>query len=208
MTSKIINIIGREKYEKFLYKCLSPMPYRKYRRREEYLRGSIPGGFCKKILEWEGEIVGQIEYAPCRYSGLPIEGEGIFVMNCIWVLRKAKGHNLGKLLLEDAISSIKKENAEGFATIALENHPSPWLKVKQLEKLGFRAVDSVSMKIMHKEKYRGRIFKIYLMWIPLKRDAKLPRWDKEKLLEGVTFCLAHPLYHPEGIKSRKIFEMS
>jgi hypothetical protein len=44
-------------------------------------------------------------------------------MNCIWVLRKAKGHNLGKRLLQDMIKNEK--DAAGFATIALEDHWSP-----------------------------------------------------------------------------------
>jgi hypothetical protein len=50
------------------------------------------------------------------------------------------------------------------------------------------------------------------MWMPTKEKTKQPAWNREKLLEGVTFCLAHPLYRPQtwkgnifrnGIKLRK-----
>ena len=51
-------------------------------------------------------------------------GDNVIVMNYLWILRKAKGHALGKHLLKDMIDS--EGDADGFATIALENHWSPW----------------------------------------------------------------------------------
>lgn len=207
MAFKIIDITKKKEYEKHLYKCLAPIPYRKYRRRHGYLQNAIPEGFHKKIIEWNDVIVGQIEHSPAEVSGLPISGNGVFVMNCIWILRKAKGHNLGKILLNDVILSLKKENAKGMATIGLENHPSPWLKIEQMKKLGFDVIKSIDLRIKHKKKYRGLTFKVYLMWLPIKKDANMPDWDIKMLQKGVTFCLAHPLYHPKGIKSEEIFKM-
>jgi hypothetical protein len=200
--TKVIDITENSEYEKYLCKCLAPFPYRKYRKRREYLEAAIPKGFHKKLLILNEEIVGQIEYAPTETSGYPIMGDNIIVMNCIWVLRKAKGRNLGKQLLADMMKSEKK--AVGFATIALENHWSPWLRKEQMEKLGFRSLDSV--KVMHKTKHRGQCFKIHLMWLSTTKNANPPTWDKSKLLEGVDFCLAHPLYHPEKTKLKEIFE--
>ena len=207
MAFKIIDITKKKEYEKYLYKCLAPMPYRKYRKRHEYLQNAIPKGFHKKIVELNGEIVGQIEYSPSEVSALPISGNDIFVMNCIWILRRAKGRNLGKVLLDEVILSSKKENAKGLATIGLKNHPSPWLKRDQMEKLGFHVIKSIELRISHNKRYRGRIFTVYLMWMPMKKDATMPYWDVEKLSKGVTFCLAHPLYHPESVVSEQIFEI-
>jgi hypothetical protein len=48
---KVIDIIGKKGYEKYLYKCLAPMPFRKYKYREEYLRKAIPRGLCKKLTD-------------------------------------------------------------------------------------------------------------------------------------------------------------
>jgi hypothetical protein len=198
---QIMDITEKSEYEKYLYKCLSPIPFRKYKKRQRYLEAAIPKGFHKKILIFNGNVVGQIEYAPAEVSGYPILGEKIIVMNCIWVLRKAKGHSFGKQLLTDMMKSEK--NAKGFATIALENHWSPWLKKEHMEKLGFKPIDSI--RVMHKTKHRDQRFKIYLMWQPTQKTSP-PTWNKSMLLKGVDFCLAHPLYHPEKPKLDEILE--
>jgi len=199
---KIVDITRSGKYEKYLYSCITPFPFRKYRKRHEYLAAAVPKGFKKKILFFNGDVVGQIEYAPPEASGYPIIGEDFIVMNCIWVLRRAKGHHLGKKLFADMLKSEKK--AVGFVTIALENHWSGWLRKEHMEYLGFRSIDAVT--VTHKTKHVGENFRIHLMWLPKIQNAKPPAWNKSKLLEGVDFCLAHPLYHPQATKLRQIFE--
>jgi hypothetical protein len=193
---QIIDITEDRKYEKYLYKCLAPIPFKPYSKRQEYLEKAIRKGFHKKLLIFDGDIVGQIEYTPVEASGYPIIGDGVIVMNCIWVLRKAKGHNFGRLLLEDMVNS--EMDTAGFATIALENHWSRWFEKWQMEKLGFKSLDEI--QVTHRAKHKGQAFSIYLMWMPMKERAKPPFWDKQKFLEGVTFCLAHPLYHPQTCK--------
>lgn len=120
--TKIIDITEVSEYEKYVYRCLVG-PFRRYKKRQEYLEKAIPKGVHKKLLILDGEIVGQIEYAPTEVSYCPIIGDNIIVMNCIWVLRKAKGHNFGKLLLQDMIKS--ERDAAGFATITLERPLEP-----------------------------------------------------------------------------------
>lgn len=207
MSYRIIDITNSKEYERYLYKCISSMPFRIYKNREKYLENAKSGKFYKKILEFNKSIVGQIEFAEVSVSGLPIIGKNLFVMNCIWVLRKAKGNNFGKILLNEAIKIAKAENINGIATIALENHPSPWLKKEQIEKLGFKEIKHISLSIIHKEKYKNRKFKIYLMWFPLKEVAEKPDWDLEGLLKGFKFCIAHPLYHPDNFKEERIFNL-
>jgi len=156
--TKIIDIIEVSEYEKYVYRCLVG-PFRRYKKRQEYLEKAIPKGFHKKLLIFNGEIVGQIEYAPAEVSYYPIMHDNVIVMNCIWILRKAKGHNFGKLLLQHMIKS--ERDAAGFATIALENHWSPWFKKWQMEKLGFKPLDSI--EVTHKTKHDGQVFTIHLM---------------------------------------------
>jgi len=198
--TKIIDITKASEYEKHLHRCLVD-PFRRYNKRQEYLEKAIPKGFHKKLLIFNGEIVGQIEYAPAEVSYYPIMHDNAIAMNCIWVLRKAKGHNFGKLLLQDMTKSEK--DAAGFTTIALEDHRSPWFKKWQMKKSGFKPLDSI--KVTHKTKHKGRAFSTYLMWMPTTENAKSPKWKKEKFLEGITFCTAHPLYHPQTWKGN-IFE--
>ncbi len=68
-----------------------------------------------KVLFFKGEHIWMIEYGPLEASGLPINGENIVVMNCIWVHSRAKGNNFGKLLVKDMMKS--EQQATGFATI-------------------------------------------------------------------------------------------
>jgi L-amino acid N-acyltransferase YncA len=199
---RIVDVTRRVEYERYLYKCLAPMPFRKYRKRKEYLERALPKGFCKKILFFKGLAVGQIEYVPAEASGYPIKGANVVVMHCIWVLRKAKGHRFGKRLM---FSMIKEcEETEGFATLALEGHWSPWLEKGQMEYLGFKPVASIT--VTHKMKHKGEKFKIYLMWFPKKEKTKPPLWDEKQLLEGIHFCTAHPLYHPQSLKEKQMLE--
>lgn len=199
---RIVDITGKAEFEKQLYKCLAPMPFRKYKQRHEYLSGGIPKGFHKKLLIFNRDIVGTIEYAPANASGLPISGNNIIVMHCIWVLRRAKGHNFGMLLLDDMKRSERA--ASGFATIALENHWSPWMRKDQMERLGFAAVEA--FRVRHKTRHQDRCFTINLMWLPSAESAELPKWDRAELLKGVHFCTSHPLYHPASLKLDEIYE--
>jgi hypothetical protein len=200
--ARIIDITQAGQYEKYLNRCLVGPPSKRYKKRIEYLKKAVPSGFHKKLLLVNGQVGGQIEYSPSEVSYYPIAGDNVIVMNCIWVLRKAKGHNFGKQLLEDTMKSEK--HASSFATIALENHWSPWFKKDQLEKLGFEPIDSI--RVSHKTKYRGQVFTMYLMWKPNVEDAKPPTWNKQKLLEGITFCTAHPLYHPQVYERKRILK--
>jgi len=192
---KNVEITEIGEYEQYLHRCLTG-PFRLYRKRQEYLKKAILKGFHKKLLIFNSDVVGQIEYAPPEASYYPVTGNNVIVMNCIWVLRKARGHNFGRMLLEDMIKSEK--GADSFATIALEDHWSPWFKKGQMEKLGFKPIDSI--EVAHKTKHKGQVFSIYLMWMPTKENAKPPAWNKQKLLEGLTSCIAHPLYHPQTWK--------
>ena len=200
--TRIVDITEKGEYEKYLQRCLAGPPSRGSKKRIEYLNRAIPKGFRKKLLIFDGDIIGQIEHSPSKVSYYPIVGDDVIVMNCIWVLRRAKGHSFGKLLVGDMTKSEKE--ASGFATVALENHWSPWFKKWQLEKLGFKPI--ASMKVTHKTKCKGRKFKICLMWRSNTENTNAPTWNPHKLLEGLTSCIAHPLYHPQTYEPRQILE--
>jgi hypothetical protein len=202
-----INIIDVTKNahfnEYYLYRCLSPIPFRLYKRRREYLELAIPRGLHKKILFLGDAAVGQIEYGPQETSPYPIYGENIVVMNCIWVLRRAKGYRLGQILIDDMKKS--EFQADGFATIGLSNHWSGWLKKEHMEFLGFKSIDSI--KVVHKVKHSDKPFEIHLMWLQNNVDAELPRWKIDELLKGVFYCMAHPLYHSKQLRIERIFRI-
>lgn len=198
---QIVDVTFDANRERFLYGCLVSI-HSRYRRRREYIKAAIAKGFRKKILIFKGDVVGTIEYGPPEAAGYPIQGKSIIVMNCIWVLRRAKGHRLGTRLLENMMKT--EQNATGFATVALEDHWSPWFKRSQIEKLGFKSIDSI--RVTHKTKHVGEPFTIHLMWLPRRERAEPPTWDRRKLLEGECFCTAHPFYHPQTHKPKEILE--
>lgn len=194
----IIDVTDNPELERFLYRCIfhskfdtpTNAPYRRYKNRREYLESAIPEGFHMKILFYKGDHIGMIEYAPSEASGLPIVGDNIIVMNCIWVHKKAQGHNFGKKLLKEMIESEKQ--AAGFATLALENYWMLWMGKDDMEKLDFSSIDSIRLR--HKTYHHDRLFKMHLMWLPVTENAKTPIWNESKLLEGVSFCQHHPIY--------------
>ena len=199
---EFIEVMSTRGYEDYHYKCLTAMTKRRYRKRTLYLEWAKPRGLQKEVLFVDGDAVGMIEYAPAGSSAYPICGSGVWVVNCIWVLRRAKGHHYGKALMSRTIDSV--EDAGGLATIALEGHHSPWLKLRQMEYLGFRSIDSRTMR--HRVKRPEACFRTHLMWMPLAEEATPPRMDWEEMLKGVDFCIAHPLYRAERLKLEKVFE--
>lgn len=198
MQIKIVDITERAEYKKLLIGCIFHRKkevalkrlYERNSERVRYLKSTIPKGYRMKVLFWKGNPIGMVEYGPPKAAGLPIFGENIIVMNCIWIHRKAKGNNFGKLLITDMIESEK--NAEGFATIGLENYWMNWVKKWMMEKLDFQSIDSVKLK--HKTYKERRCFTVHLMWLSKTNRAKLPILDESRLLYGVDFCNSHPLY--------------
>jgi len=199
---KIADAVQDPGLERYLYRCLAPMPFRRYKKRAEYLKNAAGRGLRKEVLLVGGDAVGMIEYAPAPVSAYPISGKGISVMNCIWVLRRAKGHGFGKLLMRRMLDSVP--NSTVIATIALVGHPSPWLKLPQIEYLGFRSIDSRRMR--HKVKRPEICFETHLMWMPLVEGSDPPEMDWDTMMRGVDFCIAHPLYRAERLGLEVVFE--
>lgn len=199
--AEIIDITRNNRFKDHLLKCITGPPSKSCGNRIEYLKKAVPKGFHKKLLLWNGKIAGQIEYSPAEVSYYPILGASVTVLNCIWVLRRARGHHYGQQLIQDMKQTEK--GARGFATIALEDHWSPWFRKDQIEKLGFNSIDSV--KVINKAKPR-QAFTIHLMWMPNVKDAEPPTWDRPRLLDGITCCIAHPLYHPQTYREKRILQ--
>lgn len=167
---------------------------RRYRKRFEYLAEAIGKGLRKHVLFMDGEAVGMIEYAPPDASPYPIDGEGVVVMSCVWVLSRAAGRGFGKTLVEGMREDAR--DAAGFASIALDGHPSPWLRLSHMERLGFTSIDSRRMR--HRVKKPEQCFEVHLMWMPLSRYTSEPEMNWHEMLRGVDYCIGHPLYRAES----------
>lgn len=208
----IVDVTDNHDFERFLYRCIfhsrfdtpTNAPYSKHEDRRKYLESAIPQGFHMKIMFYKGDHIGMIEYAPAKASGLPIVGYNVIVMNCIWVHKKAQGHNFGKKLLREMIESEKQ--VVGFATLALEDYWMRWMSKNEMERLGFTSIESI--KVRHKTHHNEKCFRMHLMWLPTTENAGSPTWNELKFLEGVSFCPHHPIYRERyGVKKLQIKEI-
>ena len=199
---KIVEVINTPGFENYHYQCLTAFTAKRYKKRTQYLVEAVPKGLHKDMLFIDGDAIGMLEYAPVEASVYPILGRKLWVLNCLWVLRRAAGHKYGLTLMNRMKHVV--EDAEGIATIALEGHYSPWFRLPHMEYLGFESIDSRRMR--HKAKHHEVCFRIHLMWMPLCSEAELPEMDWEKLLNGVDFCIAHPLYRAESLGLKEPFE--
>jgi GNAT superfamily N-acetyltransferase len=196
---KIIDIVNKKEYETYMYKCLAPISGRPYSPRKEYI-STTGKNLHKKLIFLNNKLVGQIEYCNLECSPYPIIGENIIILSCIWILKRGRGRGLGRALIKNMIESEK--GMKGVATIALENHWSPWFRLEHIKYLGFKPIDTI--KVKHIYKHPEKPFKIHLMWQKLEPNTTQPTWDKNKLLKGITYCMAHPLYSPKAYRDKNI----
>jgi GNAT superfamily N-acetyltransferase len=124
---------------------------------------------AKLAIDEDGAVSGMIQYYPAEYSFT--EGEGIFVIACIWVngcpdrgigFRQKKG--IGTALLEAAEADMKSKGAKGIAAWGL-SQPF-WMQSTFYKHFGYETVDSIGIQ--------------ELVWKPLSNDAKPPKWRNAK----------------------------
>jgi len=154
--------------------------------RRDYLRRARGMGLRKLLLLHHDleEVAGQIEFGPPEAAGIPIDGESLTVINCIWVLDTYSRLGGGQLLLA---ACADRTATESLATVAF-NTTLPFLSRRYFEHQGFNVIDHVET---------GRFFGntpvvAYLLWRPLVDTAAPPTWDTGRLLEGLSFCPRYP----------------
>jgi len=165
--------------------CLAPSNIQEDNRwRQGYVRVARPRGLEKILLVHEDTVAGQIEFAPPDASGLPIEGAGVSVVHCIWVLDAYTGLDGGRRLLA---ACAERAGTTSLATVAF-NDSLPLMPSSFFKHQGFTILDSVETG-----RFRGNTpIVAYLMWRPVQPDADQPTWDPAKLLRGVDLCPAYP----------------
>ncbi|MCC6750692.1 MAG: hypothetical protein IT371_23755 [Deltaproteobacteria bacterium] len=153
--------------------------------RHNFLRLARPRGLRKLLLLSDETVAGQLEYAPAGVAGLPIEGEGVVVVHCLWITEAHTGLDGGQRLLAECVEA--NPEAQSLATVAFTS-TLKWLPRSFYERQGFAVVDELET---------GRFFGdtpivAYLMWRPLKEGAARPAWVRDAFLGGVDFCPAYP----------------
>jgi len=82
----------------------------------------------------DGQPVGRIEVMPIEAAPVPLEGEGIWVIRCLWVLEKAQGLGIARTLM-----NLGLEAAKGSKGVAVLTYPN-WMPPSFFQKFGFELV--------------------------------------------------------------------
>lgn len=118
----------------------------------------------KLAIDDDDRPLGMIQYVPIELS--PIEGEGLYMILCIWVhgyskgVGDAQGQGIGTRLLAAAEQDVRALGATGLAAWGL--HLPVWMKASWFKKHGYVTVDRVGVR--------------ELVWKPFASDAQAPRW--------------------------------
>ncbi|MDK2931755.1 MAG: Acetyltransferase domain [Bacillota bacterium] len=80
------------------------------------------------------EPVGRIEIMPIEAAPVPLEGEGLWVIRCLWVLDKARGLGIARSLMQLGLDA-----AQASKGVAVLTYPG-WMPAAFFERFGFQVV--------------------------------------------------------------------
>jgi len=116
----------------------------------------------------DGTIAGLIQYIPIEYAF--VDGKDLHFILCIWVhgykegIGDRRGNGIGDALLAAAEEDAKWLGAKGMAAWGLAT--DEWMNAPWFVAHGYREADRAGDNV--------------LVWKPFAKDAKAPRWLKEK----------------------------
>ena len=150
--------------------------------KKAWLKERFKDGLVFKKANVRGKVF--IEYMPAEKAWAPIEADGYFFINCLWVSGQYKGQGIGGQLLEECIKEAREQNNKGIVVIA-SSKKKPFLSdPKFLKYKGFNVCDTA------KPYYE-------LLYLPFNETTPIPKFKdcaKEAKLEnkkGVTLFYSH-----------------
>ena len=118
-----------------------------------------------------------IEYLPIENAWVPVEGNNLMYIDCLWVSGKFQGHGYAKGLLDSCIKDSKEKSKDGLVIFSSKKKMSFLMDKKFLLKYGFEVVDCID------DKYE-------LMFLAFHDDVKQPKFKIKQLkLEKKGFVL-------------------
>ena len=110
-------------------------------KKKAWLKDRIKEGHVFRKLDERGKVF--IEYAPLETAFVPIAGENMMYIYCLWSSGKFKGKGHGHNLLTYAIEDAKKQGKNGICTLSTDKKKPFLSDPKFLKKYGFETVDAL-----------------------------------------------------------------
>ena len=130
--------------------------------KKEWLRQRFDDGLVFYRSEERGKCF--IEYIPAENAWVPIEADGYFYIDCLWVSGSMKGHGYSNDLLEACIRDAKAQGKKGICILCAEGRKREFLAdPKFLAHKGFRVADISDCGIN-------------LMYLPIEPSAQMPKF--------------------------------
>jgi GNAT superfamily N-acetyltransferase len=80
---------------------------------EAWLRGDLLRGQIAR--EDDGDVAGFVIYHPIEQAPIEVTGEGLYMLQCLYVRQESQGKGVGKALIESALSDASGAGAWGLA---------------------------------------------------------------------------------------------
>lgn len=109
--------------------------------KKEWLKSQFDAGLVFKKADVRGKVF--IEYMPAEKAWVPIDADGYYFINCLWVAGSYQGQGYGKALLEECIKDAKAQGRKGLVIVSSAKK-RPFLSDKKfLQNYGFQVCDQV-----------------------------------------------------------------
>lgn len=128
--------------------------------KKSWLAGRLDEG----LVFLKGNVRGKcfIEYIPIENAWVPVEGEGLMWIDCLWVSGQLAGHGYSSQLLDECIRDSRERERRGIAILSADKKRGFLSDPKFLQHKGFQAADEAGF------------FRLY--WLPLSEDGAPPRF--------------------------------
>lgn len=110
------------------------------RTKKEWLKEQFDQGLIFTKMNIRGKCF--IEYMPLENAWVPLLGDNLMYINCLWVSGKFQGQGYAKELLEGCINKSQELGRDGIVILSSVKKTPFLMDYGFLEKHGFRTVDT------------------------------------------------------------------
>lgn len=143
--------------------------------KKEWLRQRFEEGLVFYRADARGKCF--VEYIPAESAWIPIDADGYFYINCLWVSGSMKGHGYSRELMNECIRHAKDERKHGICILCAEGRKREYLAdPKFLKHWDFEVADVSDCGIN-------------LMYLPFNSNVKPPKFKE---------CAKHPKVNEQG----------